>query len=245
MGADFEKSRSRRKKVDAELAENASEPTTPNQVPAMPGAVSLPNVGPQSKPGASGNFPSTITIEVEEIPTFITGIVFCRDHKALTKLEESSKNMVSPGYFNLRHLIQHENFLDIKNLIKTTTMASEIERNESLKMKRKQRVGAAGALKIGIDTEALIHKLEEGSLDRTLLFESRFESGNLFLAQKVNDGEYNLLMQNDINTTGHTQWFYFRVQNTKRGQVVKFNIVNYVSDSPIVIVSIVETRQFV
>jgi hypothetical protein len=34
-------------------------------------------------------------------------------------------------------------------------------------------------------------------------------------------------MQNDINTTGHTQWFYFRVQNTKRGQQVKFNIINY------------------
>jgi hypothetical protein len=82
-------------------------------------------------------------------------------------------------------------------------------------------------LKIGLDTEALIHKLEEGSLDKTLLFESRFESGNLFLAQKVNDNEYNLLMQNDINTTGHTQWFYFRVQNTKRGQQVKFNIINY------------------
>lgn len=61
-------------------------------------------------------------------------------------------------------------------------MASEIERNESLKVKRKQRVGAAGALRIGNDTEALIHKLEEGSLDKTLLFESRFESGNLFLA---------------------------------------------------------------
>ncbi len=34
-------------------------------------------------------------------------------------------------------------------------------------------------------------------------------------------------MQNDINTTGHTQWFFFRVQNTKAGQKVKFNICNY------------------
>jgi hypothetical protein len=63
--------------------------------------------------------------------------------------------------------------------------------------------------------------------DRTLIFESRFESGNLFLATKVSDQEYDCLMQNDINTHGHTQWFYFRVQNTRAGLPVKFNILNY------------------
>lgn len=67
----------------------------------------------------------------------------------------------------------------------------------------------------------------KGPEDKTLLFESRFESGNLFLAQKLSNNEYNLLMQNDINTTGHTQWFFFRVQNTKKGETVKFNILNF------------------
>ena len=43
-----------------------------------------------------------------------------------------------------------------------------------------------------------------GPDDKTLLFESRFESGNLYLAQKVSEQEYNLLMSNDINTSGHT-----------------------------------------
>jgi len=51
--------------------------------------------------------------------------------------------------------------------------------------------------------------------DRTLVFESRFESGNLHCAYKVNDNDYNLLLQNDVNTQGHTQWFFFRVWNTK------------------------------
>lgn len=49
--------------------------------------------------------------------------------------------------------------------------------------------------------------------DDTLVFESRFESGNLSLAVKVPDterankavAEYNLVLQNDINTRGHTQ----------------------------------------
>ena len=48
-----------------------------------------------------------------------------------------------------------------------------------------------------------IYKLY-GVEDRTLMFESKFECGNLYLAQKVCDTEYNLLMQNDINTNGFT-----------------------------------------
>ena len=66
-----------------------------------------------------------------------------------------------------------------------------------------------------------------GPDDKTLVFESRFESGNLYLANKVSDSEYMLVMQNDINTSGHTQWFFFRTQNTKKGMTVKFNIINF------------------
>lgn len=47
------------------------------------------------------------------------------------------------------------------------------------------------------------------------------------MAKKVTDLEYNLLMQNDINTTGHTQWFFFRVTNTTKDSKVKFNILNF------------------
>ena len=62
--------------------------------------------------------------------------------------------------------------------------------------------------------------------DRTLVFDSRFESGNLAIALKVSDTEYNLLLQNDINTQGHTQWFFFRVENTFKGDSIRFNILN-------------------
>ena len=41
--------------------------------------------------------------------------------------------------------------------------------------------------------------------DKTLVFESRFESGNLSMAMKVSDEEYNLVLQNDINSKGNTQ----------------------------------------
>ena len=44
----------------------------------------------------------------------------------------------------------------------------------------------------------------DGPKDRTLVFESRFETGNLLCAMKVSDNEYDLVLQNDINTNGHT-----------------------------------------
>lgn len=62
--------------------------------------------------------------------------------------------------------------------------------------------------------------------DKTLIFESRFESGNLYSVMKVTDNEYHLCLQNDVNTVGHTQWFFFRVQNTTKNMEVKFNMLN-------------------
>ncbi|XP_075611643.1 cytosolic carboxypeptidase 2 [Balearica regulorum gibbericeps] len=66
----------------------------------------------------------------------------------------------------------------------------------------------------------------EGSQDTTLLFESRFESGNLQKAVKVGPYEYVLTLRPDLYTTKHTQWFYFRVQNTWRDPLYRFTIAN-------------------
>ena len=64
--------------------------------------------------------------------------------------------------------------------------------------------------------------------DETLVFESRFESGNLQSAIKISDCEYKLILQNDSLTNGNTQWFYFKVSNTRKGKTVRFHIVNFV-----------------
>jgi hypothetical protein len=64
------------------------------------------------------------------------------------------------------------------------------------------------------------------SADTTLVFESRFESGNLFRATKVGTYEYDLRLCSDSNTTAHIQWFYFAVSNTRKGTVYRINIVN-------------------
>jgi cytosolic carboxypeptidase protein 2/3 len=57
-------------------------------------------------------------------------------------------------------------------------------------------------------------------------FNSNFESGNLFKAFQREYNEYDLILQNDINTRGNNQWFFFSVRNVPKGTTVKFNIVN-------------------
>ncbi|XP_061465437.1 cytosolic carboxypeptidase 2 isoform X3 [Rhineura floridana] len=65
-----------------------------------------------------------------------------------------------------------------------------------------------------------------GPEDTTLLFESRFESGNLQKAVRVGEYEYELTLQTDLYTSKHTQWYYFRVQNTRKDVTYRFTIVN-------------------
>jgi hypothetical protein len=62
-----------------------------------------------------------------------------------------------------------------------------------------------------------------------LIFESRFESGNLLKAFQINEFEYDLELKQDHGASVVlTQWFYFRVTNTKKNQIYKFNIVNLI-----------------
>ncbi|XP_062539685.1 uncharacterized protein LOC134207791 isoform X2 [Armigeres subalbatus] len=59
-----------------------------------------------------------------------------------------------------------------------------------------------------------------------LVFESRFESGNLGRAIKITPTYYELYLRPDMYTNRHTQWFYFRVKNTKAKMVYRFSIIN-------------------
>ena len=38
--------------------------------------------------------------------------------------------------------------------------------------------------------------------------------------------EYDLILRPDINTRGHTQWYYFRIHNMIPGRMYKFNVIN-------------------
>ncbi|XP_042325501.1 cytosolic carboxypeptidase 3 isoform X2 [Sceloporus undulatus] len=63
--------------------------------------------------------------------------------------------------------------------------------------------------------------------DNTLIFEGRFESGNLQKVVKISDFEYELTLRTDLYTKRHTQWYYFQVTNTQAGMPYRFTIVNF------------------
>nr|XP_031296391.1 cytosolic carboxypeptidase 4 isoform X2 [Camelus dromedarius] len=59
-----------------------------------------------------------------------------------------------------------------------------------------------------------------------LRFFSMFESGNLRKAIQVREFEYDLLVNPDVNSTQHQQWFYFKVSGMRAAVPYRFNIVN-------------------
>ncbi|XP_071096549.1 cytosolic carboxypeptidase 1-like [Haliotis cracherodii] len=72
-------------------------------------------------------------------------------------------------------------------------------------------------------------ELRIGRQDMTssaLRFNSQFESGNLRKVIQVREYEYDLILNPDVNTNHHHQWFYFEVSNMVADMPYRFNIVN-------------------
>lgn len=71
------------------------------------------------------------------------------------------------------------------------------------------------------------YKLKDAA-DTTLLFESRFESGNLVRATQTGEFVYDLELRGDFASfnPAMTQWFYFQVKNVRKDVDYTFNIVN-------------------
>uniref|UniRef100_UPI0029557303 cytosolic carboxypeptidase 4-like n=1 Tax=Panthera onca TaxID=9690 RepID=UPI0029557303 len=59
-----------------------------------------------------------------------------------------------------------------------------------------------------------------------LRFYSKFESGNLRKAIQVRELEYDLLINADVNSSQHQQWFYFKVSGMRAAVPYRFNIIN-------------------
>ena len=85
----------------------------------------------------------------------------------------------------------------MKQLLAKNQLMGEESKYPSLSPRTVQRRMPREPARQYLDSQ--VYKLKDPE-DKTLLFESRFESGNLYLAQKVSENEYNLLMSNDINT---------------------------------------------
>ena len=72
----------------------------------------------------------------------------------------------------------------------------------------------------------LSQEIKHTVTNKQLVFDSAFESGNLQLAVKVKPNEYDLFLRSDTNTKGHTNWYYFKVDNQDFLGTVQLNICN-------------------
>ncbi|XP_021120451.1 cytosolic carboxypeptidase 4 isoform X1 [Heterocephalus glaber] len=66
----------------------------------------------------------------------------------------------------------------------------------------------------------------EDTASNCLRFFSKFESGNLRKAIQVHEFEYDLLVNADVNSAQHQQWFYFKVSGMRTAIPYRFNIIN-------------------
>lgn len=112
-------------------------------------------------------------------------------------------------------MVLEENLLDVKKLLKNSAVSAATKLDNATEGEKK------ALIKVTVEP----YYVPKDTNDKTLVFESRFESGNLAAAVKINENDYHLLLQNDVNTSGHTQWFFFRTTNNKIGQT-RFNMLN-------------------
>ena len=70
--------------------------------------------------------------------------------------------------------------------------------------------------------------------DINVLNNSLNNSGSTNINNKINNNsndsnieKYELFLHNDTNTTGYTQWFFFRVSNVAKGKTLNLNIMNF------------------
>ena len=98
----------------------------------------------------------------------------------------------SPG--DKKDEVLEENLLDVKRLLKSST-------SNQTKGENGQVISKKGLVNL-VGVEPFYKKKDQ--FDKTMIFESRFESGNLAATLKVTDSDYYLLLQNDVNTGGNT-----------------------------------------
>lgn len=123
-------------------------------------------------------------------------LVYCRfGEKYLADLERRQKSQLTAINQPTSNLSTATYLINIKKLVEEHNIDGEKRDFKSM------RTGQMGK---GLSMPPNQYYKLSGPNDKTLIFESRFESGNLLAAIKVSDTEYDLILQNDINTNGHT-----------------------------------------
>ena len=176
-------------------------------------------------------------ISIIELPNFKSDIEIeeefklneCENYKTL--LQENIFDLYINSFKMLKKLVytkekpNEEGKVTIENIVNLNDYENTIK-----KKKKNNNIKEENYI-----TENLI-KNNGFDINETLIFESKFESGNLqlaYLTEQYDDEEnnekidkYQLFLHNDTNTIGYTQWFFFKVKNMKKDKTINFSILN-------------------
>lgn len=128
-------------------------------------------------------------------------------------------NMV--GYKFLRCSCRLDNTTPTITTTTTATTTKKKKTNNNKKFKRNNFMCATQFSRSSVGGSKFILSCHPTLEPSDLIFESRFESGNLAKAVKITPTYYELYLRPDMYTNRHTQWFYFRVKNTKKNVVYR------------------------
>ena len=115
----------------------------------------------------------------------------------------------------------------IEPLLAQSSSEREMLMNSAVERRRELTEAGQVLNRVVYDSVAFVPASADRVPGGALLFESRFESGNLRRVVHVHGNEYDLLLNWDHGTRGHTQWYFFAVCNPRLGERYTFNIVNF------------------
>ena len=67
--------------------------------------------------------------------------------------------------------------------------------------------------------------IEVGLSNNSVNFNNTININSNIISDEIE--KYELFLHNDTNTSGYTQWFFFRVSNVKKGKTLNLNIMNF------------------
>jgi hypothetical protein len=84
--------------------------------------------------------------------------------------------------------------------------------------------------KISVKNKLIYIDESNNENEAKIIFDSKFESGNLRMAIKLDSdipNEYDLIMRRDYNSEKNYSWFYFSIESDRETDI-KFNILNFI-----------------
>ena len=170
-------------------------------------------------------------LQLTTLPKILQKRLICRIHKIFTEycpLENENYPNLEKSKFSKFNFEDLENALydqAEKYLCSSQNFQTESKMIYNNKLNQNKIIEIYEKLNLGVIL-GFPQYIPFSLKDEILGFESRFECGNLQSAFVINKNEYELFLQTDFGNDKYTNWFFFRVYNTRKNNVYKFTVNN-------------------